>query len=117
MDAASSPNDPPSEYSLASHAGLLLPCLTAAAPATVIEIGAFRGELTRVLLGWAADAEVKVTAIEPEPTPELLELSDAHPELELARETSLEALRRLPAPDRLPRRRLASCPPRHLLRA
>ena len=101
MDAASSPNDPPSEYSLASHAGLLLPCLTAAAPATVIEIGAFRGELTRVLLGWAADAEVKVTAIEPEPTPELLELSDAHPELELARETSLEALRRLPPADAL----------------
>ena len=41
------------DYSLASHREVLFPCLDAAAPATVVEVGAFKGEFTEVLLGWA----------------------------------------------------------------
>jgi hypothetical protein len=91
--------DTPDPFSLASLAEILFPCLNPVAPRSVIEIGAARGELTRELLDWAFRSGARITAIEPEPTPELLALSEAHPELELVPETSLEALRRLPVAD------------------
>ena len=89
----------PDPFSLASLAEILLPCLDAVAPGAVVEIGAARGEFTRELLDWAGGAGASITAIEPEPPAELLALSDAHPELELVREPSLEALSRLPVAD------------------
>jgi Methyltransferase domain len=89
----------PNPSSLASLAEVLLPCLDAVNPGTVVEIGAGRGEFTRELLDWRAGSGTRITAVEPEPAPELLALSEAHPELELVREPSLEALSRLPAAD------------------
>ena len=94
--AAESTPDP---YSLASLAEILFPCLDAVEPGAVLEIGAGRGGFTRELLDWAAGSDAKITAIEPEPPVELLELSEAHPELELVREPSLQAMRRLPVAD------------------
>ena len=85
--------------SLAHTAELSLPCLDAAGASSVAEIGAYAGDFTRVLVAWAAGAGARVTAIDPAPQPALEELARAHPELDLVRSTSLEALRELPLPD------------------
>jgi len=86
-------------YSLANVAELLFPCLEAAGARSVLEIGAYRGELTAELLEWAGAAGAEVSAVDPEPTPELLELARQRPELELLRETSHEVLAVRPLAD------------------
>ena len=86
-------------YSLANVAEVLFGCLDARGARTVLEVGPFQGELTAELLAWALGAAARVTVIEPEPPPQLLELSAAHPELEMIRQTSHEALPGLPLPD------------------
>jgi hypothetical protein len=85
--------------SMAQSAELLLPCLDAAGARSVAEVGAFAGDLTRVLIDWAAGAGAKVSAVDPSPQPGLEALAAEHPELELVRRTSLEALSELPLPD------------------
>src|ERR1051325_2582830 len=40
--------------SLAQVAEIMLPCLDAVRPSAVVEVGAFAGDLTRVLVAWAA---------------------------------------------------------------
>lgn len=86
-------------YSLANVAEILFGCLDAAGARSVLEIGAYRGELTGELLEWAAGSGARIAAVEPEPPEQLLELAAAHPELELVRETSHDALRNRPLPD------------------
>jgi hypothetical protein len=86
-------------HSLANVAELLNGCLDASGAKSVVEVGAYAGDLTRVLLDWATDAGGRVVGIEPDPQPRLVELSENHPELELVRETSHDALRHLPLPD------------------
>jgi hypothetical protein len=78
--------------SLAQMSELLLPCLDAVAATSVAEIGAYAGDLTRVLADWAAGSGARVLAIDPAPQPGLVELADRYDELELVRQTSLEAL-------------------------
>jgi hypothetical protein len=85
--------------SMAQSAELMLPCLDAAGARSVVEIGAFAGDLTRVLVDWAAGAGARVAAIDPAPQPGLVELAREHPGLELIRATSLDALPRVPLPD------------------
>jgi hypothetical protein len=85
--------------SLSQSASLMLPCLDAAGAKSVVEVGAFAGDLTRVLAAWAAGAGATVGAVDPSPQPGLVELAKRHPEIELIRETSLEALPRIPMPD------------------
>lgn len=85
--------------SLAQSAELMLPCLDAAGVRSVYEVGAFAGDLTRLLVAWAADVGARVGAVDPFPQPALVELAEEHPELDLVRETSLEALPRVPLPD------------------
>jgi precorrin-6B methylase 2 len=87
------------DTSLANVAEIILALLDAAAVASVVEIGAFRGELTRDLLGWAEGRGARVAAVDPAPTQELLELAREHPELDLIRKTSFEALDGMPIPD------------------
>src|SRR5215213_5116865 len=77
----------------------MLPCLDAAGVRTIAEVGAFAGDLTRVLVDWAAGAGARVAAIDPAPQPALLALEREHPELELIRDTSLAALPRIALPD------------------
>ena len=84
--------------SLAHTAELSLPCLDAAGVASVAEIGSYAGDFTRVLVDWAARSGARVSAIDPAPQPDLVKLAEAHPGLELIRETSLEALRAIPLP-------------------
>lgn len=86
-------------YSLISLAEILFPCLEAVEAKLVLEVGAYRGQLTRELLAWAAKEGARVTAVDPDPPPELLKLGEEHPELELLLETSHDVLRRQSLPD------------------
>jgi hypothetical protein len=85
--------------SMAQVAEVMLACLDAAAVKSIAEIGAFAGDLTGVLVAWAAGAGARVQAIDPAPQPGLEQLSAEHPELELIRRTSLEALLSIELPD------------------
>src|SRR5579859_4241027 len=80
---------------------LLLPCLDAVQARSVLEVGAFAGDLTRILVGWAGRVGARVSAVDPAPQPGLVELAEREPQLELVRETSLDALPHLPVPDAL----------------
>jgi hypothetical protein len=81
--------------SLAHSAELLLACLDAAGTRSVVEVGAFAGDLTRVLVDWAAERDATVTAIDPAPQPDLEALLG----IELVRRTSLDALPEIPLSD------------------
>jgi hypothetical protein len=78
--------------SLINNAELMVACLNAAAAGSVVEIGAFAGDLTRFLLNWAEPSGGRVVAIDPSPQLELVALERDRPELELVKATSLEAL-------------------------
>jgi Methyltransferase domain len=86
-------------HSMAHHAELLLPCLDAAGARSVIEVGAFAGDLTRLLADWASRCGARVLAIDPAPRDQLVELQRERPEVELIRETSFEALPQIERPD------------------
>jgi Methyltransferase domain len=85
--------------SLLTLAELILPCLDAAGARSVVEVGAYAGDLTRALADWASRSGASVQAIDPDPRPALVELAERRPELELIRETSLAALGRVARPD------------------
>jgi hypothetical protein len=86
-------------HSLANLLEIVFPLLDAVEARSVVEVGAYAGDLTRFILDWAAGAEARVTAIDPDPRPELIQLAERHTELELIRKTSHEALREIPLPD------------------
>lgn len=78
---------------------VLVSCLDGVQARSVLEVGAFAGDLTRILVAWAARVGARVSAVDPAPQPALVELARNHPQLELVRETSLEALPHLTLPD------------------
>jgi methyltransferase family protein len=86
-------------HSLANLAELVIPVLDAAEVRSIVEIGTYEGDLTRVLLDWAAGSDASVTAVEPDPPARLLRLVQERPELNLVRELSHEALRQIQLPD------------------
>ena len=85
--------------SLAQLTDLIVPCLDAAGARVVVEVGAFAGDLTRFLVDWAERSGARVGAIDPSPQEPLVQLDRDHPELELIRKTSLEALPDIAMPD------------------
>jgi hypothetical protein len=85
--------------SMAQVTEIMLACLDAAEAKSIAEVGAFAGDLTSVLVVWAAGAEARVQAIDPAPQPELERLAAEYPDLELVRKTSLEALPQVELPD------------------
>jgi hypothetical protein len=85
--------------SMAHMSELIVACLDAVAARAVAEVGAYAGDLTRVLVDWAAHSGAQVLAIDPAPQEALVALAAAHPEVSLVRETSLEALPKIPMPD------------------
>src|SRR5437764_45386 len=87
--------------SMAQLTEIMLPCLDAAGARSVAEIGAYAGDLTRVLVAWANRADARVVAIDPTPQPGLELLADEEPRLELLRQTSLDALPTIELPDAL----------------
>ena len=86
-------------HSLVNLAEVMIPCLDAAGARSVVEVGAYAGDLTEVLVEWAARSGAKVWAIDPSPQDRLVQLDDGREELELVRETSLAALPNLPLAD------------------
>ena len=86
-------------HSLANLAEIVLGCLDAREAKSLVEIGAYAGDLTRVLLDWAAGADASVVAIDPTPHERLIELSEEQSELELIQAPSREALGRIELPD------------------
>jgi hypothetical protein len=85
--------------SLLNDAELLVACLDVARPAAVVEVGAYAGDLTALLLDWAAGADARVWAVDPAPQPELVALAQRREDLELVRAPSVEALQTIPPPD------------------
>lgn len=84
--------------SLLNMAEVIVACLDAVEPGFVLEIGAYRGELTERLLDWTAESGAEVACVEPAPPPALLERAEKYPKLELIRESSHDALRGISAP-------------------
>ena len=85
--------------SMAHHAELLRGCLDAVGARSILEVGAYAGDLTRVLADWAAPTGAHVLAVDPSPQAELVELAERHPGVELVRQTSLAALPSVELPD------------------
>jgi len=85
--------------SLIHNAEPVLACLNAAEARSVVEVGAFRGELTELLLRRADEQGGRVVAVDTVPHAELHELDEREPGLELLTETSFAVLARIPLPD------------------
>lgn len=85
--------------SLATHAELVLGALDVVRPRHVLEVGAYAGDLTRLVVDWAAGSGARVTAIDPYPKESLIRLAEERPELELIRERSHDALPHVSTPD------------------
>ncbi len=85
--------------SLATLAEIMFPCLDVVAPSLVTEVGAYAGDLTRLLVEWGSARGAKTLAIDPAPKPKLVQLAEEQPDLELIQQTSLEALRQVPLAD------------------
>jgi hypothetical protein len=81
------------------HAQLLLGCLDAVGARSIVEVGAYAGDLTRVIADWASRAGASVAAVDPAPQEHLVQLAVGNERLELVRETSLEAIPKLAVPD------------------
>jgi hypothetical protein len=100
MDIDPYENDPARwGSSLATQLEVLRGLLEAARPASLLEVGAYAGDLTRLLLDLSAPWGGRVTAIDPFPQEGLERLEAERPELELLRATSFEALRETARPD------------------
>lgn len=85
--------------SLANNAEFLLGALDAAAPGSVMEVGAYAGDLTRLLLDWAQPSGARIVAVDPGPRPPLVTLEAEEPRLDLVRATSHDALDRIELTD------------------
>ncbi len=84
---------------MSQHAQLMRACLDAVGAKSVLEVGAYAGDLTRVLADWAAGTGARVLAVDPSPQPALVELSEQHEGVELVRQTSIQALPEVEMPD------------------
>jgi Methyltransferase domain len=88
-------------HSLANLAEIMLPCLDAVGARSVVEVGAYAGDLTRLLVDWAATGGARVWAIDPAPEERLVALAEQRASVELVCATSHEALRSVAVPDAL----------------
>src|SRR5579859_6929480 len=87
-------------HSLGNLAEIVFPCLDAASPRSLVEIGAYAGDVTRMLVQWAATTDgVRLLSVDPDPQPALVALADEHPEVELIRRPSHDTLRELELAD------------------
>jgi hypothetical protein len=86
-------------HSLVNNAEILLPCLDAAGVRSVVEVGAYAGDVTRLLLGWANRSGAQIWAIDPSPQEALTRLAEENDNVQLVRATSHEALPKVPLAD------------------
>jgi hypothetical protein len=93
-------NDPGAwSASLVNNAEFVIGALDASQAKSVGEVGAYAGDLTRLLLDWAGETGARIVAIDPSPQPELEQLADESSGLELLRQTSIEAFRTMDIPE------------------
>jgi hypothetical protein len=85
--------------SLLNSAEILVALLDAAESRSVVEVGAYAGDFTRLLLLWAERSGAQITAIDPSPQPELEQLAREKDSLTLIRAPSPGALSEIGAPD------------------
>jgi hypothetical protein len=85
--------------SMTHHSEVILPCLDAVGARSVVEVGAYAGDLTRVLVDWATRSNARIVAVDPSPQDALVQLAADSDELELIRETSLDGLPHLTGQD------------------
>lgn len=78
--------------SLVNNAEILLAVLDTVKARSVVEVGAYAGDLTRLLLLWAERAGARIAAVDPSPQPALEQLERERAELVLVREASPQAL-------------------------
>lgn len=78
--------------SLVNNAEILLAVLDTVKARSVVEVGAYAGDLTRLLLLWAERAGARIAAVDPSPQPALEQLERERAELVLVREASIQAL-------------------------
>jgi hypothetical protein len=79
--------------SLINNGEAMIACLETAGAQSVVEVGAYAGDLTRFLLDWATTSGAQVWAIDPSPQKELVQLDSEREALKLFRATSHEALK------------------------
>jgi hypothetical protein len=93
-------NDPGAwSASLVNNAEFVIGALDASQAKSVGEVGAYAGDLTRLLLDWAGETGARVVAIDPSPQRELQQLEVERPELDLVRQTSIEAFQTIDIPE------------------
>jgi hypothetical protein len=78
--------------SLTNNAEFLFGSLEAAGARSVMEVGAYAGELTEKLLDWAQPHGGRVVAIDPAPQPRLAKMASERDDLDLIYATSHDAL-------------------------
>jgi methyltransferase family protein len=86
-------------HSLGNAAELLFPLLDVVGAKSILEIGAYAGDLTTELVDWANHNDAEVVAIDPGPHYDLLALAHRTLCLEMVREKSHDALRHVAVPD------------------
>ena len=86
-------------HSLGNIAEILFACLDTVAPHSVVEVGAYAGDLTRMLVEWSAGSGASVRAIDPVPQLALEQLAESSPQLDLVRALSHDALREMEPAD------------------
>jgi hypothetical protein len=93
-------NDPGAwSASLVHNAEFVIGVLDASQVRSIGEVGAYAGDLTRLLLDWAGETGARVIAIDPSPQPELEQLEGERPELDLVRRTSIDAFQTMEIPE------------------
>jgi hypothetical protein len=93
-------NDPGAwSASLVNNAEFVIGALDASQARSVGEVGAYAGDLTRLLLDWAGETGARIVAIDPAPQPELEQLEAERPELDLLRQTSIDAFATMEIPE------------------
>lgn len=85
--------------SLLYNAELVMNVLEIAGGASVTEVGALHGDLTRLLLVWADRSGGRIVAVDPSPRTELEALASEATALDLIREPSHDALAHTPLSD------------------
>jgi hypothetical protein len=86
-------------HSLTEFGEIIFRCLDVVAPRSLVEVGAEDGTFTVELLRWAGDHDATVHAVEPFPTPAIMELAERWPQLHLMEERSPGALEKLESAD------------------
>jgi hypothetical protein len=97
-DAARLKDPPDGGTSLTNVGELLFGCLEAVGARSILEIGAYEGDLTVELLKWANDHGAELATVDPDPPKKLRERTRQHSQLVLHEKTSHEVIAGLDSP-------------------